>query len=311
MDPRKPANLAGFLFHDLSFENIPAPFRIFVLASKIICFATLQTMTTRKYIHDLLHPHEGSNRTQRAVSIFLAGLIVYSILCVMLETVEGIYSQFEVAFYISEVAIIVIFSLEYVLRLWACVEDEKFRHPFYGRLRYIVSPMSLIDLLSVLPFYAPHLIGSDLRFLWGFRLLRLFRVFKLGEYSASLKTITNVFIKKRRDLVVTFFIIFLLLIISASMMYFLEHDAQPKKFSSIPTSLWWGICTLTTIGYGDMVPLTPAGRFFTGVIMLLAISSFALPSGLLVSGFIEELEVKKNKSKELEYCPYCKEKLPH
>lgn len=268
-------------------------------------------MTTRKYIYDLLHTHEVETKAQHFVRIFLACLIVFSIVCVMMETVEGIYSLNVELFYYLELIIVIIFSIEYLLRVWSAVEESQYRKPILGRLKYMRSILSIIDLMAILPFYIPRLISSDLRFLRGIRLIRLLRVLKLGEYSKGFKTITTVLHKKRHELQVTFLIIFLLLIISSSIMYFLEHDAQPSVFTSIPSSLWWGVCTLTTIGYGDVVPITIAGRVCTALIMLLGISSFALPSGIIVSGLIEESESKKEALKKLIYCPYCKERLPH
>ncbi|MEI8133692.1 MAG: ion transporter [bacterium] len=272
---------------------------------------TRKENTVRKYIHELLHAHEVETRPQHFVRIVLASLIVFSIVCVMLETVEDIYDKNVELFYVLEFGIVIIFSVEYLLRVWSAVEEAQYSHPVWGRLRYMISILSIIDLMAILPFYIPHLISTDLRFLRGIRLIRLLRVLKLGEYSKGFNTISAVLHKKRHDIQVTFFIIFLLLIISSSLMYFLEHESQPTVFSSIPTSLWWGVCTLTTIGYGDIVPITIAGKICTAIIALLGISAFALPSGIIVTGLIEEMNIKKEETKTIIYCPYCNEKLPH
>src|SRR5207244_1386261 len=141
----------------------------------------------RKYVHELLHTHQVETKAQHFVRIFLAGLIVFSIICVMLETVEEIESQNIELFYYLELSIVIIFSIEYVLRVWSAVEEKKYRHPILGRLKYMGSILSIIDLMAILPFYIPRLISSDLRFLRGIRLIRLLRVLKLGEYSKGFK----------------------------------------------------------------------------------------------------------------------------
>jgi len=135
------------------------------------------------------------------------------------------------------------------------------------------------------------------------RLFRLFRLFKLGRYSKSLRTIGNVVYARRGELLVTGFLIFVLLIISSSLLYYAERDAQPDKFSSIPASLWWSVVTLTTVGYGDVFPITPLGKIFGSVISFLGIGLFALPAGILGGGFLEE--VKKSKLCKPKVCPHC------
>ncbi len=267
-------------------------------------------MTVRRYTYELLHTPEIETRTERYVRAIITTLIVLSVISVMLETVEEMSVKYQDWFYYFEVFTVMIFSGEYILRLWSSVEKENHQHPLWGRIRYMFSFMALIDLLAVLPFFIPHVIKFDLRFLRGFRLIRLLRMFKLGQYSEPLRTISIVIHKKRHDILVTFFIIFLLLVMSSSLMYFIEHDAQPGVFTSIPAALWWGVSTLTTIGYGDIVPVTVLGRVCSALISILGIGTFALPSGIIVSGLVEEIQ-KEKQAKGLLYCPYCKEKLPH
>ncbi len=227
----------------------------------------------------------------------------------MLEIVDDIYSEYWQLFEIGEIITVVLFSLEYVLRVWSIVEDSRYTHPVVGRIRYMFSFMAVIDLLAILPFYLPRLITFDFRFLRGFRLIRLFRVLKLGQYAPPLKTISTVFQKKKYDIGVALFIILLLLLVSSSLMYFIEHEVQPKAFPSIPAALWWGIATLTTIGYGDIVPVTIAGKILSAIISILGIGVFALPSGIIVTGLIEELRQESENSKPFAYCPHCGEKL--
>ena len=162
--------------------------------------------------------------------------------------------------------------------------------------------MALVDLFAVLPFYLPMIFPFDLRFIRAFRLFRLFRLFKLARYSVAFKTLGRVIKLKKEELNIAVFIIFLLLIVSSSLMYFVEHNVQPNTFQSIPHALWWGVSTLTTVGYGDIYPITPIGKFLGAIIALLGIGIFALPAGIFASGFAEEL-AKRNK--ETIYCPFC------
>jgi len=147
----------------------------------------------------------------------------------------------------------------------------------------------------------------DMRFVRGIRLFRLIRVLKIGRYSTSLRTLVNVFKRKKEELIISVFSMFLLLIIVSSLMYLIEHNAQPEVFSSIPASMWWGIITLTTVGYGDVYPVTIVGKFCGSFIALLGIGLFALPAGILASGFAEEIHRKKVDTTET--CPHCGKSL--
>jgi voltage-gated potassium channel len=174
-----------------------------------------------------------------------------------------------------------------------------------GRLKYMTTPMLVIDLLAILPFYMPFVFPVDLRFIRALRMFRLFRLFKLGRYSDAMKMIGLVIKNKKAELLTTLFIVFLLLVVSSSVVYFCENGAQPKAFSSIPASMWWGITTLTTVGYGDVYPVTVVGKIFGAVICLLGIGLFALPTGIISAGFVD---VIKNK-KQQKVCPNCGAKL--
>jgi len=197
---------------------------------------------------------------------------------------------------------IAIFTIEYLLRLWTCTINNRFRDPLMGRIRFALTPLALVDLMAILPFYLPMLIPFDLRFIRAVRLFRLFRLFKIGRYSRSLRTIGNVLKSKKEDLFITVFTVFILLVVASSLMYFVENEAQPEAFSSIPTAMWWGVITLTTVGYGDIYPVTMAGKILGSIISILGIGIFALPTGILASGFAEEIQ--KRRAKRIT-CPYC------
>jgi len=260
--------------------------------------------TPRKYIYELLHTVEIDSTFEYVVRIVIGILIVLSILSVMLETMEDFESKYSEALDIFETVTVVIFSIEYLLRLWSAVEIPKYQHPIFGRIRYILSPLSLVDLLAITPFYLPHLTTLDLRFLRGLRLIRLLRVLKLGHYSRSLTLIVKVTKKKRHEIGAAIFLMGLVLVMSSSLMYYIEHEAQPKSFPSIPASMWWGVATLTTVGYGDVYPITTLGKLCSALITIIGIGIVALPSGIIVAGFIEELQTHKAIT-----CPHCNKEI--
>ena len=240
-------------------------------------------------IYDVLVDVEVEKSLERRVAIALMVLIVANGLAVMLETVKFLQERYSDIFYGFEVFSVTVFSIEYLLRVWVADVDPKYKSPIKGRLRYLLSPMALIDLAAILPFYLPLAVTLDLRVLRLLRLFRLFRLFKMTRYVQSLRTFHRVFVAKKEELLMTAVMIFILLVFASSVMYAVENEAQPDKFPSIPETLWWGVVTLTTIGYGDVYPVTPLGKVIGGVIAFLGIGLFALPAGILASGFTEEL----------------------
>lgn len=270
----------------------------------------------KQRIYELLETASDNDPVSKGFDIFLIGLIAVNITAVILETVESLAQPYASVFETLELISIIIFSGEYILRVWTCTENKKYAHPFKGRIRYMSQPMSIIDLCAVLPFYLPVILPLDPRFMRSLRLFRLFRLFKMGRYSESLQTMGNVIKKKKEEFVVTIFVIFIMLVLASSLVYTVEHDAQPESFSSIPAAMWWGMATLTTVGYGDVYPITPLGKFLGAVIALLGIGLFALPAGILASGFAEELQHNRTKNCEHEQgepeelssiiiCPHC------
>jgi len=237
-----------------------------------------------------------------AFDIFIIVLIVLNIFAVILETVKGIYNSIPRLFNYFEIFSVIVFTIEYLLRVWTCTVNEKYKEPIAGRIRFILSPLALVDLFAFLPFYIPMVIPFDLRFLRGFRLLRLIRVMKIGRYSEAVKLFGRVLNARKAELFTAIFVIFILLIISSSLLYYVEHEAQPDKFKNIPEAMWWGVVTLTTVGYGDIYPITPFGKFFASVISLLGIGLFAMPAGILSAGFVEEIKTKKLARDK---CPHC------
>ena len=251
-------------------------------------------------------PSDAEPRLQRASQAFgaaMLALIALNVLAVIVESVPSLPEEVRRALYGFEVFSVAVFTVEYLVRLWACVEDPRYAHPVAGRLRFAVTPMALIDLFAVLPFYLPYL-GADLRSLRALRLVRLFRLVKVGRYATSLGLMGRVLRKKREELVVTFGVLVLLLIVSATLMYHVEHDAQPDDFSSIPTAMWWAVATLTTIGYGDVAPVTGLGKVLGAAIAVLGIGLFALPTSILGAAFVEEIGRQRAPAMPA-VCPHC------
>ena len=262
-------------------------------------------ITLKRRIYLILDPDEQNGFWHKIINAFIILLIVLNTLAVIAETVNPFYKSHEQAFRVFEIFSVAIFSVEYLLRVWSITENPKYSNPISGRLRYIFTPGALIDLVAVAPFYLPLVLFVDLRFLRIFRLFRFFRFFKLGRYVRASKLLGSVFRAKKHELIMSLVITICLIIVSASFMYYAEHDVQPNKFTSIPETMWWSVATLTTVGYRDMYPVTMGGKILESIISILGIGMLALPTGILASGFSEELKHKKKKN----YCHNCGHEL--
>ncbi|MEO7210369.1 MAG: ion transporter [Chitinophagaceae bacterium] len=260
---------------------------------------------TKRKVFLLLDPEKGGTSADRFVNTFIIGLILLNTIVVILETVEALYSSYKELFWLIDVFSVIFFTIEYVLRVWTCTCNEKYKHPVFGRIKYILSVGGIIDLLAILPFYLPLFGAFDLRFLRLLRLLRFARFFKLGRYMNAKGVIINVIRSKREELILSFLITMFLIIVASCLMYYVEHDAQPGKFSSIPETMS-DIVTFITVGYGDTFPVTVPGKILLDCISLLGIGMFALPTGILASGFTTEFK-KFKKVKNV--CPHCGKEL--
>ncbi len=245
----------------------------------------------------------------RVINSFLFFLIVANVFAVILETLPSLSTKYNNMFFSFEIFSVFVFSIEYVLRLWSCTINPKYRHSVIGRLRYALSPLAIIDLIAILPFYIPFLLPFDLRFLRIARVLRVFRIFKIGRYSKSMDLFIRVIKNKEEQLIMSIVLMFILLVISSCLIYFLEHEIQPDVFDSIPSALWWGVVTLSTVGYGDIYPITPLGKIVASITSILGVGIFALPAGILASGFIEEIQREKKTDDEIKFCPYCGKRI--
>ena len=249
----------------------------------------------KKRVYDILELTDPEDRSTELVNFFLMALVILNILAVILETVESINRGHARLFQsIGEFSIIV-FTIEYLLRIWACDVDERYRDPFFGRLRFATSILALIDLMVILPFYMVY-VYPDHRFLRSLRIFWTFRLLKLSRYSKSLKIIVNVVKAQQRELAVSFSAIVFFMVLSSTIVYFLEHDAQPHDFPNIPATMWWTVLTMTTIGV-NVYPVTPLGKVIGGLIIILGVATFALPTAILTSGFVDELQRKREEER--------------
>ncbi|WP_259783183.1 cyclic nucleotide-gated ion channel [Aestuariispira ectoiniformans] len=248
-------------------------------------------MTLRRHLYSILEGREQSSRLGLILDWIIVSLILVSVVSVMLETVIGYEDKYGHWFHLVEVCSVVAFTIEYVLRLWVAVEEPAHRgHPSWkARLQYMIRPLALIDLLAIAPFYlamAGVFAGTDLLLL---RLIRLLRILKLAHYSRAIGTFLGVLQAEWRALAFAFSMVAIMLVLSSALIYHFERSVQPEAFSSIPQALWWAMATMTTVGYGDIVPVTPEGRMIGGLVMLTGIGLFGLWTGIIASGFTEEI----------------------
>lgn len=263
----------------------------------------------KKRIYEILEVASPGDRASKYTDIFIMGLIILNVTAVILETVESLYIRYSTYFHLFDLFSVIVFSTEYLLRIWSCTINPKFSNSIRGRIRFIFTPLAIVDLLAILPFYLP-MIMTDLRFVRSIRLFRLFRLFKMARYSESIRTMGTVLRLRKEELTVTFFAILILLIFASSLVYHFERDSQPEAFSSIPAAMWWGVVTLTTVGYGDIYPMTPIGKFIGALVIVLGIGLFALPAGILASGFVEEVQIKREGAeKQMVMCPHCGKRI--
>lgn len=218
----------------------------------------------------------------RAFDLLIQLLIVLSLVAFSVETLPSLPAGWRRFLQAVEVISVMLFSAEYLLRLWVADNKPKFAFSFFG----------IIDLLAILPFYLSF--GIDLRSIRAFRLLRLFRILKLARYSKTIRRFHRAIIIAREEVILFLFLTLILLYLAAVGIYHFEHDAQPEVFSSVFHSMWWAVATLTTVGYGDAYPITVGGRVFTFVILLIGLGIVSVPAGLVASALsrAREMEVQ-------------------
>lgn len=243
----------------------------------------------RLRVYRQLEPTAWPRQGLSPVNTLLAILIVIAVISAVIETEPTISAGRELLFDYFEVVVAAVFSVEYAARVWTAVENPRFAGHRFPRLRYIVTPIAIIDLLAILPVLFAFGGASSL-VLRFFRILRMLRLAKLGRTSRAWTAIREALHERRFEFAVVLGLVGLTLLISASMLYLAEADVQPDKFGSIPRALWWSIITLTTIGYGDTYPVTILGKIFAAVVAISGVMVIAIPTGIFAASFSEGLE---------------------
>jgi voltage-gated potassium channel len=217
-------------------------------------------------------------------------LIVLNILAIVLESIESLCLAYDTLFLGFEAFSVAIFTVEYLLRVWSATESPEYNKPLSGRLRFMLTPMALIDLIAIIPFYLSMFLGFDARFL---RVVRLLRIFKLSRHLKALDVLMTVVRNEAGSLVAAVFILGVMVVISSGGIYVAERESQVATFSSIPAAMWWAIVTLSTVGYGDVVPATVGGKLFGVLVMVIGVGMAALPAGIIASGFSTEMQRRR------------------
>ena len=288
-----PFYLQSFIPIDLRILRLLRLLRILklfrVLIPAIAEFKELnKNRTFRQKVHALVFPSQYGGTMQHIFEVFIAIWVLLSVLAVILESVKSIHYILHLQFVILDAVAVAIFTVEYAMRIYSCVEEPGYKGAFLGRLKQAKSPSTFIDFLAILPFFLEVFLHHlfDLRFL---RVFRLARLLKLTRGSDATAVLVKVVVREWPVMSAATFIMMLLLVLTASLGYLFEYDAQPEKFENIPTSIYWAVITLASVGYGDISPVTPIGRALTSVLALLGIGIFAIPAALLASAFSDEL----------------------
>ncbi|MBR4677745.1 MAG: ion transporter [Bacteroidales bacterium] len=272
-----------------------------------------------KALYYIVDENDEHNRLSKFFNYFLMALIILSVGEMALETDDGIFLPYRNYFRIFDFFTVMVFSTEYIIRIMTAhlIPENKGKTRWQAVKTYIFSFAGLVDLLSILPFYLDFT-NLDLRVLRMLRLLRFFRVFKITRYNDSMKLVADVIRDKRSEIGVIMGLIFIIMIIASFIMFYAEHDTQPKAFPNVLGCFWWAIVTMTTIGYGDVFPVTYMGKIVGSTMALLGIGLVAMPTGIISAGFLEKINERQEKEKQKKekpeedkkhYCPYCGHKL--
>ncbi len=264
----------------------------------------------KKRIFRIVSVDDGTDLVSNFFDKFILFLISVNVILVILETFSGFPNTVLTVFKYVEIFSVVIFTLEYALRLWTADYVFPEMKPFKARLRYIFSFMAIVDLLAIAPFFLPFLIRMDLRVLRMIRLLRVLRILKANRYTNALSSVGHVIKNKSAQLVSAMSVILILMIMASVLMYNLEYEAQPEIFENAFSALWWAVATFTTVGYGDIYPVTITGKILSSIIAFLGIGLVAVPTGIISAGFVEQIGSDNEKAgAEKHFCHYCGKKL--
>ena len=264
----------------------------------------------KRRVFDIVQPSRDYDIASTAFDWSIIALISLNVLIVILDTFDGIPVSVRRLISYVEIFSLVLFSLEYILRFWTAGHLHPRANWLSAHLKYMFSFMALVDLFAILPFYLPYIFPVDLRVLRMFRLLRLLRLLKINRYTSALATVVSVLKRKSAQLLSSMLVVLILMVVSSILMYGIESEAQPEVFSNAFSGLWWATATLTTVGYGDIFPITSAGKVLGAIIALLGIGLVAVPTGIISAGFMENITHEPDEGKKKKhFCPFCGEDL--
>ena len=248
--------------------------------------------TLRERAFAILEEGETDSVLGFGVELLLLLLILGNVLVIILETVPSVDRPYHALMERFEAGAVYLFALEYVIRVWCALEDRHIgaRRPVMGRLRYALRPMMVVDLLSFLPFLLLGAFGGAALALRSFRILRLLRLLKVARYSPAVPALLGVLYAERRALTGTLILLLCVLCLSGELMHLAEGSAQPNVFGTLPDGMYWAVTTLSTVGYGDKVPITLLGRLIAGLTMVTGLVLFAMPIGIIATGFVDSLQ---------------------
>ena len=251
-------------------------------------------MLTKRRVFEILEKGRVDDRESLYCDLFLSALIIVNLIAICLETIDSLFAAYKTVFVMIELVSVSIFAVEYGLRIWSrpAASNDRRKTPTAKRLGYIFSFTGIIDLLAILPSILPLLLGGvDLRWL---RILRLMRLLKFSHYSSALEDLFSAVRHEWRSFVATLYLLILAIFISSSLIYVFEQGVQPEHFGSIPDAMWWTVVTLTTVGYGDIVPITVAGKLVATLTALMGVCVVALLTGIVATGFTNQVSMRRN-----------------
>jgi voltage-gated potassium channel len=256
--------------------------------------ASMSSLRARvhRHLEPSAWPHKGLSPVNRALAI----LILVAVLFAVLETEPTIVERRSAFLSAIEAVFTLVFLAEYLVRIWIAPEKPRYAGRF-GRLRYMVSIPALIDLLAILPGLFVF-VGSEAFVVRLFRLLRILRLARLGRFSQAIHAITAAVQSRQYELLMSLTIAGILLLVSSTLLYLIEGTVQPDRFGSIPRAMWWSIATLTTVGYGDVFPITPLGRILAGFTAITGIGLIAMPTGILAAAFSDAIQMQRKAEQE-------------
>nr|QGT50699.1 hypothetical protein Elusimicrob1349_1690 [uncultured Elusimicrobia bacterium] len=250
--------------------------------------AVQEVRRTKRYLFDVLQFNYPSKVTWTINAVIIT-LILLSVPVDVIESVGDVSPQLKRLAYHVDLGMSVIFALEYVLRVLTCTEDPRYQKPISGRIKYMLTPLMIIDLLAISPFF---ILGAGL-----VRALRVFRIFMLMRYTNAIELVNNVVSEKKNELAICGAFLLMLWIWSSFMIFRVEHPAQPEVFKNMLDAMWWSMQTFTTLGYGNLVPITLTGKIITGITVASGLILFAVVTAVMTGGVVQEFQKYENKKK--------------